>query len=84
MKSDKDRQTSEVTDVLRAKFRIGLLMLLLLVIYMIEAYITVPFVDHTTSVQNVGYGFVVTAPFYVTVVIFILVVRKDLSSSTKK
>ncbi len=84
MKSDKSIHKSEAPDVLRAKLRIGLLMLLLFVIYIIEAYLAFPFVDHTTSAQNVGYGFVVTAPFYVTVIIFILVIRKGLTSSTKK
>ena len=84
MNSDKNIHKTEASDVLRAKLRIGFLMLLLFVIYIIEAYITFPFVDHTTSAQNVAYGFVVTAPFYVTIVIFISVIWKDLTSSTKK
>ena len=75
--------TSEARDVLRARFRMGLYLLMLFALRIVEAYLSVPFVDHTTSTQNVIYGFVVSAPFYITIAVFMLVAWKDLSTSTE-
>jgi hypothetical protein len=44
---------------------------------------TFPFVDHSTATQNVLYGFAVAAPFYIIIIIFMLVTRGDLSSSAE-
>lgn len=65
---------------LRARLRMAYFLLLLFVIHMVEAYITFPFVDHTTATQNVVYGFIVTAPFYTINIIFIVLTRRDLAS----
>jgi hypothetical protein len=73
-----DRERLEVA--LRAKLRMSYFLLLLFVIHIVEAYITFPFVDHTTSAQNVVYGFIVAAPFYTINIIFIIVTRRDLAA----
>jgi hypothetical protein len=65
---------------LRAKLRMAYLLLLLFVIHIVEAYVTFPFVDHTTRVQNVVYGFIVTAPFYTITIFFIILTRRDLAA----
>jgi hypothetical protein len=65
---------------LRAKLRMAYLLLLLFVIHIVEAYITFPFVDHTSSAQNVAYGFIVAAPFYTINLLFILVTHRDLAA----
>jgi hypothetical protein len=64
---------------LRARLRMAYFLLLLFVIHIVEAYITFPFVDHTTSAQNVTYGFIVAAPFYTINILFILLTRRDLA-----
>jgi hypothetical protein len=69
---------------LRAKLRMAYLLLLLFVIHIVEAYITFPFVDHTTTAQNVVYGFVVAAPFYTISIIFIVLTRRDLATIQEK
>jgi hypothetical protein len=66
---------------IRAQLRMAYFMLLLYVIHLVEAYITFPFVDHTTVGQNVTYGLIVAAPCYITIIIFILVRRKDLAAA---
>lgn len=65
---------------LRAKLRMAYFLLLLLAIHIVEAYVTFPFVDHTTRVQNVVYGFIVTAPFYTITIFFIILTRRDLAA----
>ena len=65
---------------LRARLRMAYFLLLLFVIHIVEAYITFPFVDHTTRVQNVVYGFIVTAPFYTITIFFIILTRRDLAA----
>jgi hypothetical protein len=69
---------------LRAKLRMSYFLLLLFVIHIVEAYITFPFVDHTTTAQNVTYGFIVAAPFYTINIIFILLTRRDLAAARNK
>jgi hypothetical protein len=65
---------------LRAKLRMAYFLLLLFVIHIVEAYITFPFVDHTSTAQNVVYGFIVAAPFYTINILFIIVTRRDLAA----
>ena len=66
---------------IRSQLRMAYFMLLLYIIHMVEAYITFPFVDHTTVGQNVIYGLIVAAPCYITIIVFILIRRKDLASA---
>ena len=70
----------QVEAALRAKLRMAYFLLLLFVIHIVEAYITFPFVDHTTTGQNVIYSFIVAAPFYTVNIIFIILTRRDLAS----
>jgi hypothetical protein len=70
--------------VLRAKLRMSYFLLLLFVIHMVEAAITFPFVDHTSTAQNVTYGFIVAAPFYTLNLLFIALTRRDLAAVRKK
>ncbi len=70
---------TDLETALRAKLRMAYLLLLLFVIHIVEAYITFPFVDHTSSAQNVVYGFIVAAPFYTINLLFILITRRDLA-----
>jgi hypothetical protein len=65
---------------LRAKLRMAYFLLLLFVIHIVEAYITFPFVDHSSTAQNVVYGFIVAAPFYTINIIFIVLTRRDLAT----
>ena len=65
---------------LRAKLRMAYFLLLLFVIHIVEAYITFPFVDHTTTGQNVAYGFIVAAPVYTINILFIILTRRDLAA----
>ena len=69
---------------LRAKLRMAYFLLLLFVIHIVEAYITFPFVDHTTTAQNVVYAFIVAAPFYMINIIFIVLTRRDLAAARKE
>jgi len=69
---------------LRAKLRMAYFLLLLFVIHIVEAYITFPFVDHTTTAQNVVYGLIVAAPFYTISIVFILLTRRDLAAIQKE
>ena len=73
-----DQENLEVA--LRARLRMAYFLLLLFVIHIVEAYITFPFVDHTSTAQNVVYGFIVAAPFYTINIIFIVVTRRDLAA----
>lgn len=66
---------------LRARLRLGLFLMLLFLIHVVEVYLASPFVDHTTSTQNLIYGLVVTAPFSVTVMIFLFAAWRDLSAA---
>jgi hypothetical protein len=66
---------------IRSQLRMAYFMLLLFAIHLVEAYITFPFVDHTTVGQNVVYGLIVGAPCYITIIIFILIRRKDLAAA---
>ena len=70
----------DLEGALRAKLRMAYFLLLLFVIHIVEAYITFPFVDHTSTAQNVVYGFIVAAPFYTINIIFIIVTRRDLAA----
>jgi len=69
---------------LRAKLRMAYFLLLLFVIHIVEAYITFSFVDHTTTAQNVVYGFIVASPFYMITILFIVLTRRDLATIQKE
>ena len=66
---------------LRAKRRMSLFLLALLLIFFIEAGITFPFVDHVSRLQNILYGLIVTAPFIIINIIFIILTGKDLKGN---
>ena len=80
MRPFQNADPSEHESALRAKLRMAYFMLLLFVIHIVEAYITFPFVDHTSTAQNVIYGFVVASPFYTINILFILLTRRELSA----
>jgi hypothetical protein len=46
----------------------------------VEAAVTYPFVDHTSTAQNVVYGFIVAAPFYTISILFMIITRRDLAA----
>ena len=75
----KDRQTA-----LRAEFRMGFFLILLLAIHLLEAWITFPFVGHQDNVQNLTYGLLVTAPFALTVIAYLVLTRGDLRALGKR
>jgi hypothetical protein len=72
------RETLE--KALRAKMRMAYFLLLLFIIHIVEAAVTYPFVDHTSTGQNVVYGFIVAAPFYTISILFIIITRRDLAA----
>jgi hypothetical protein len=80
MNSEEHADQENLEAALRARLRMAYFLLLLFVIHIVEAYITLPFVDHTNSGQNVVYGFIVAAPFYTINIIFIIVTRRDLTA----
>lgn len=68
---------------LRAKRRMSFYLLAFLLILFVLAGVTFPFVDHTAPFQNIIYGLIVTAPFIIINVIFIVLTGKDLSKIPK-
>ena len=78
MKPDSPNATNP-RQVLGARLRLGLFLMLLFLIHVVEVCLASPFVDHTTSVQTLIYGLVVTAPFSVTMIIFLFAAWRDLS-----
>lgn len=64
--------------VLKAKRRMSVFLLILLLVFFAAAGLTFPFVDHASRVQNILYGLAVTAPFAVINIIFIVLTGKDL------
>lgn len=64
--------------VLRAELRMAGLLFLLFLIHLAEAFFTFPFKGHESSIQNVLYGLVVTAPFNTVLALFALSVRRGL------
>lgn len=67
---------------LRAKRRMSYYLLAFLLIMFIQAGITFPFVDHTTRFQNIVYGIIVTAPFIIINVAFIILTGRDLKKAS--
>ena len=70
--------------ILIAKRRMSYLLLLLLVLFFIKATISFPFVDHTSLFQNLIYSLVVTLPFIIINIIFIVLTGKDLVQKHKR
>ena len=79
---DPERKSSAISPqiTLHAKLRMSCFLLILFVIHLIESYITFPFVDHTSSIQNVIYGLAVGVPFIIINIVFILLTRNDMIS----
>jgi len=84
MKPEASVPRCEPRAVLLAKLRIALFLFLLFLIHILEACFTFPFKGHETTVQNVLYGLVVTAPFNAVLLVFILATWKDLSTVAPK
>ncbi len=81
MTTEQNAQTADSQSVLKAKFRLGLCLMALFLPMMIYAAITFPFVGHTSKMQNVTYGILVSMPFWISLVIYIVLAYRDLSSS---
>jgi len=69
----------ETPETLRARLKIGVLLLILWLIFIGMAAVTFPFVEHTTRMQNVGYGIVVGIPFLLIMALYFRKAIKDLS-----
>ena len=67
--------------ILKAKRRMSYFLLLLLILFLIKAVISFPFVDHTSISQNFIYSLVVTLPFVIINIIFIILTGKDLAQT---
>ncbi len=65
--------------VLRAKFRAGIWLLLLFLSMIVDASITFPFVGHTTKIQNVTFGLLVSMPFWISVIVYLVFAYRDIS-----
>ena len=66
--------------VLRAKFRMALWPLVMYLIALVWAYLSVPFEGHTSPVQNVVYGIAAAAPFWIILLVFLVLTRLDMTS----
>ena len=66
--------------VTRASFRMALWLLLFYLITLVEGYITFPFIGHATHAQNLIYGIIVGAPFWISILVFLALTRRELSS----
>jgi hypothetical protein len=54
-----------------------------LVMYMIGlvwAYLSVPFEGHRSAIQNVVYGVLAAGPFWITILIFLVLVWREMRS----
>ena len=79
MDSRKPNRTQDPQTSLNAGFRMGCLLLLLWAIHLLEAWITFPFVDHQNNRQNLVYALVVTAPYLLTLITYLVLTRRDLA-----
>ena len=80
--SYKQTASSQET-ALRAKRRMSYYLLAFLLIFFILSYITFPFVDHTNQTENMIYALIVTAPFIIISIVFIIVTGKDIAKASK-
>ena len=66
--------------VTKASFRMAFWLLLFYVITLVEGYLTFPFVGHTSQAQNLIHGIVVGTPFWMAILIFLVLTRREQSS----
>ena len=74
----------ETIQTLRARLNMGIMLLVFWLLLLFQAYLTFPFVEHTSSIQNVIYGVIIGLPFLILVLTYIHRARKDLVSFSKK
>ncbi len=79
MKPEIKTEESAQREIAQAKFRMAFFLLLFYLITLVGGYITFPFLGFTSSTQNVVYGIIVGAPFWIIVIISLLNIRKELS-----
>ncbi len=79
MKPQDPFPTRRTRAVLCAELRMAGLLFLLFLIHLAEAFFTFPFKGHESSIQNVLYGLVVTAPYNTVLAVFAFSVRRDLA-----
>ncbi len=84
MTTEHNTPAADSQSILKAKFRLGLWLMVLFLSMMIYASITYPFVGHTTTIQNITYGLLVTIPFWGCTIIYLVCAYRDLSSSKEE
>ncbi len=67
----------DLNEVNRARFRMALWLLIFFVITLVEGSLTFPFVGHVSSLENLTYGIAVAAPFWISIILFLAIARKD-------
>lgn len=73
----------ETRESLRARFAMGIILLVFWLILMGMAVVTFPFVQHTTTNQNATYGLITGLPFLVLVLLYLVQAAKDLAAFRK-
>lgn len=68
----------ETQESLRARFRIGILLLFFWIILLVIAAVTFPFVEHTSQSQNVVYGLFTGIPFVLITGVYLWKAYNDL------
>jgi hypothetical protein len=66
----------EPEQIIRARVRMALWLLVFYLITMVEGYLTFPFVGFTSSMQNVIWGAAVASPFWISIIVFLIIVRR--------
>ncbi|MEW6443929.1 MAG: hypothetical protein AB1640_23535 [bacterium] len=61
----------------RARRRMAFWPLLMYLIGLVWAYLSVPFEGHTSAPENVVYSVLVAGPFWIAMLVFLVVVRRD-------
>lgn len=69
---------NETMETLSARYNLGLLLVAFWILILIQAYLTFPFVGHTSKIQNVTYGLIVGIPFLIISAVFLILGRKDI------
>jgi len=70
--------------VVRARVRMAFWLLLFYLITLVEGYLSRPFIGHNSSAQNVLYGIAVGAPFWITIIVFLVANRRGLDPGREK
>ena len=76
----KESQDPSSVNILRAKFRMAVWPLIMYLIGLVWAYLSLPFVGHTSSMQNVVWSILAAGPFWIILLLFLMRTRRDLSS----